>query len=151
MESSPLFPSLSLDPRVYWPFLTLSLPHFPSTDGHHLTVFACSVGSTCGLLLCFCPQELELLVLQSQEVGLLRPSWSSIASDWVELMTELKGDPSAFGLEWVVLLWLEEALQLDSLYWNLGSAPIVTLGLFNNSRPVCSSVKKKGVIIVPIL
>lgn len=43
----------------------------------------------------------------------------------------------------MVLLWLEQALQLDSLYWNLGSAPAVTLGLLDGSRPVCSSVKKK--------
>lgn len=42
----------------------------------------------------------------------------------------------------MVLLWLEQALQLDSLYWNLGSAPTVTLGLLDGSRPVCSSVKK---------
>lgn len=150
MQRNPLPRLLSLHPRVCRLSLTLSLPHLPSADGHRLTVFACSVGSTCGLLLCLCPQELELLVLQSQEVGLLRLSWSSIASDWVEFMAELKGDPSTFGLEWVVLLWLEQALQLNSLFWNLGSAPIVTLGSLNNSRPVCSSVKK-GVIIVPIL
>lgn len=43
----------------------------------------------------------------------------------------------------MVLLWLEQALQLDSLDWNLGSAPTVTLGLLDGSRPVCSSEKKK--------
>lgn len=52
----------------------------------------------------------------------------------------------------MVLLWLEQALPLDSLYWNLRSAPTVTLGLLDGSRHVCSSVKKKkGVIIVLIL
>lgn len=79
MQGGPLFPSPSLDPSVCWFSLTPSLPHLLSTDGHLLTAFAHSIGSIFGFLLCFCPKEFELLVLQSQEVGSLRPSWSSIA------------------------------------------------------------------------
>lgn len=46
----------------------------------------------------------------------------------------------------MVLLWSEQALQLDSLYWNVGSALTVTLGLLDCSRRLL--ICNKGVTIV---
>lgn len=97
-----VFPSPSLDLRVCCPSLTLSLS--PSPPQMAIIWLLLHVVLEAPLVACcfgFCPQEFELLVLQSQEVGPLRPSWSSIASDWVELMAELKGDPSTPFRTWI--------------------------------------------------
>lgn len=96
-----VFPPPSLDPRVCWPSLTLSLPSSPPQMAIIWLLLRVVLEALVACCFVFCQQEFELLVLQSQEVGPLKPSWSSIASDWVELMAELKGDPSTHFWTWI--------------------------------------------------
>lgn len=77
----PPFPSTVFRPKGLLVFPNSMTPPLLSTDGHHLTVFARSVGGTCGLLLCFFAyKSLNYWFFSHRKWGLLgRPSWSSIA------------------------------------------------------------------------